>query len=560
MATDLPTLVPQYQRAKNRWLETAGRLQEIAEFLLPYQSNLTMFGGTEGRKKTQRLYHARGIRAADRLARAMHGSVTPDAMEWHSPVMRAPELNKLRPVRAWLQDCSQRLYAARRQSNFSMAIGRFYSSFCALATAGLYVEEKPTTRPGVFGGLQYHFLPLGTFYVEQSGDEVIDTVYRDLRWPLRSVAARFGLGPLRQAFTDLDERLRTKPDEEIEFVHAMYPRRLRDPRVNTTRNWPLASCFFLPQGQPGAVLLSESGLREPAAMVGRWDVAQREVWGTGLGHLAYPDVRSLNKVRELKLMAGGTAVYPPTIRTQRVLLTEASIQPGASMVRSEEFPNLPALEAFDTKAKFNVAELLEADMERAIDDMYYVADLLLPEGGRQMTAYEVEKRVQEKQALLGPTMGRLVSELLMPLFTREFALMSRAGAFAPPPPELLEALEAGQADLDVEWEGPLARAQRAYELVAIDRQMEGTAALASVHPELWDLYDLDAQERRRSEITGYPADIMRDPHIVQQIRQGRAEQQAQQARAAALAQIAESAGKAAPALKLITGDKQQDVA
>lgn len=553
MPADLSLLLPRYQRAKNRWNAHSARLQEIAEFLLPYQSNITIFGA-EGRKKTQRLYHSAGIVAADKLARTMHGTVTPSAFEWHSPVMRQEELNAIKPIRSWLQDCSKRMYAARRQSNFSLAAGRFYASLCTLGTGAMFPEERPAKRPGQFGGLHYNFLPMGTYAIEQSGDEVVDTLYRDLKWPVRSLADKFGVNALPE---DTRRKLADKPDEEVEFVHAIYPRKARDPRKDNTKNWPFASCYFIRKGDgaDGASILSESGFRERPFMVTRWDVAQREVWGIGPGHLAYPDVRSLNEIRKFKLMAGGTAVLPPTIKTQKVLLTEVSLAPGAVMIRDDGNPNMPALEVFDNKAKFNVAELLEEDMTSAINDIYYILELMLPDKGN-MTLGEAQIRVEERQRLLGPTMGRLEAEWLGPLFEREFAIMLRAGAFAEPPPELVEAVGAGEADIDVEWEGPLARAQRSGELLAMDRFNQHVFTVAAVVPETLDRVNWDKQLDVYAEVTGVNPETLNDDARTQQIRDARAKAQQQQQQAAGLAQMAESVGKVAPALKAIQSGTQ----
>lgn len=561
---DLQHLIPQLDRARGTWTTAASRLQEIAELMLPYGSNITMFGGGQGmsrNSKTSRLFHSAGVVAPDKLARSMYSAVTPPAFEWHSPVMRQEHLNQTRSIRAWLQSCSKRLFAVRRQSNFQMEIGRFYHSFCALGTAGIYVDEKTPSRPGEFGGFRYSFMPLGTHYIQQNGDSLIDTLFRVLRMPIRSAVEQFGYDSagyarLSAGVPDLSGKLVKTPDEELEIIHAVYPRSGRDPRRENSRTMPIASCYFLEKGPAGGHVLRESGYREQPFVVARWDVAQREVWGTGPGHLAYPDVASLNALRRARLSGTALAVEPPMIARRKILMTEVALAARAVMYAREGYPGEKPVEPLDLGQRFDVAKITEQDLIQALDDMYYLVELILPEGGPQMTATETERRVQQKQELLGPTMGRLEAELLNPLFHREFALGMRGGLFDPPPPELIEAAQRAaqrgdRVDIDVQWEGPLARAQRGYELVAIDRQMEGTFRVAAVQPEVLDLYDFDEQERRRAEITGYPADVMRDPKKVAQIRAARAEAQQAEKQAAGLAGIAESIGKAGPGIKAL---------
>lgn len=539
MAADLTLLKPRYERAKDRMWRARTRWQELAEFLLPYQSNIIV-QGWEGRKKTVRLYHSHGIAAADKLARTMHGSITSPAQQWHSLVMRQAELRKIKPIEEWLEEIDQRLYLTRNQSNFSMEIGRLYGSLVPLATSGIYVEEGETKRAGQFGGLQYAFMPIGSFSIEQNAAGQIDTLYRDLKWPLRDLLREFG----EDIGMDLVRRAAERPDEEIEFVHAIYPRKARDPRRADARNMPWASCYFRLGGEHGPQILRESGFPEQPFMVPRWDVAQNEIWGTGPGHVAYPDVRSLNRTRELKLAAAGVAVYPPMLQTKGLLLSQVNLSPGAVMLR--EAGNEEVLTAFDNKAKFDVAKLTEEDMVQAINAMFYVLELMLPDKPN-MTLGEAQIRVEQQMRLLGPTMARLESELLKPLIERELGLMSRGGALPPPPPELLELVDV--AEIDIRYEGPLARAQRSAELVAIERTNQWVQGVSPFAPSVADNFDYDEQARTVAEVTGLPATNIKDAGKVAEMRQARSQAQQQAQALAAAGQVADAAGSAAPALK-----------
>ena len=70
--------------------------------------------------------------------------------------------------------------------------------------------------------------------------------------------------------------------------------------------------------------------------------------------------------------------------------------------------------------------------------------------------------------LLGPLAGRQMSEFLGPMVERELDLLARAGQIPPMPQELAEA----GGEYKIEYDSPLARAQRAEEGVAIVRTFE----------------------------------------------------------------------------------------
>ena len=78
--------------------------------------------------------------------------------------------------------------------------------------------------------------------------------------------------------------------------------------------------------------------------------------------------------------------------------------------------------------------------------------LLLANYTDQMTATEVAERVNEKMLILGPMLGRLMSELLDPIITRTFNILLRLKKIPPPPPEL------ANQDYKVKYISPLAKA------------------------------------------------------------------------------------------------------
>ena len=123
--------------------------------------------------------------------------------------------------------------------------------------------------------------------------------------------------------------------------------------------------------------------------------------------------------------------------------------------------------------------------------------------------------------LLGPLAGRQMSEFLGPMVERELDLLARANRLPPMPDELLEA----GGEYKIEYESPLARAQRAEEGVAIVRTFEALGPLAALHPQVFDNFDLDETARTLGEINGMQAKLMRDPKDVAALRDERQSQQ-----------------------------------
>jgi hypothetical protein len=159
-----------------------------------------------------------------------------------------------------------------------------------------------------------------------------------------------------------------------------------------------------------------------------------------------------------------------------------------------------------------------ARLQQSIQQGFYQDQLALKESPA-MTATEVNVRWEMMQRLLGPTLGRLKTDLLDPLIQRTFNILYRANLLAPLPEEL-----AG-ADLDIEYNGPLPRAQQANTAMAIEQWIRGVAELAQINPQALDIVDWDKAMREIAKLRGVPAKAVASE---EDVARGRAEKQQQQ--------------------------------
>jgi hypothetical protein len=187
---------------------------------------------------------------------------------------------------------------------------------------------------------------------------------------------------------------------------------------------------------------------------------------------------------------------------------------------------------------------MEEQRRTAIRSAFYVDQLILGQGP-QMTATEVVQRTEEKMRLLGPVLGRLQAELLQPLITRVYAILSRQRAFAPAPEFM------ANQDLEIEYVSPLAKAQRQGDIQNMTRLLELMSPLSQLAPEIMDYIDADGIAKHLIKILGVPATAVRGAQQVAIIREQKAEAAAAAAEQQELMQTAEAAGNAAPMLRAI---------
>jgi hypothetical protein len=223
---------------------------------------------------------------------------------------------------------------------------------------------------------------------------------------------------------------------------------------------------------------------------------------------------------------------------------------------------MDAIETIRTGMDFTVDANLRRELEQKIAAAFY-ADLfkLPPPQGTPMSATEAQQRWEETHRRLSPTVGRLESEFLSVLLDRAFGILFRAGVF----PELTEALaqfpDEDRRNIDVEYQGPLARAQKAGDLAAVQRTYASILPIAEAVPEVLDVIDHDEAARYVADVAGAPKRIIRDARAVKQIREARAKAAAQKQQmedAMVMAQAAKAGGGAIASLAQAEAAAQQN--
>lgn len=522
------------------WLPT---WQELAEFFMPRRANVHL-GRSPGQPQTERLYDSTGVHANELLAASMQGSLTSAAVKWFYYRVRGLEYGKETEIDQWLEEAGTISYDEIRDSNFSAEAHSFYADLSCFGTAAMFVDRKEPLVGRPWAGLRFKTLPPGTYCVDEDAEGRVDTLYYQTTLTARQAAQQFGTKVLPDVIV-AQLRDGANPDTPFSFIHAVVPRRdpwiAREKKILAPKDRPWASVWISVEGRK---VVREHGYYEFPFMVARWAKSSGEVYGRGPGYTALPDAKTLNKLVELKLRALANMVYPPLKQRDEGVTGKVVLAPGGiTHVR-----DMDAVQPLQLAGRLDLGTLQEDKLQQAIRRVFFSDQLQLQEGP-QMTAYEVQVRYELMQRILGPTLGRLETEFLEPLITRVFNLLDRAGRIPPPPPALAEVL--GSRPLEIQYEGPLQRAQRLGDVVTIQRFFQLAIPLAQLDPTIMDNFDLDSTARVLAESTGVPARIIRDESVRDEIRQQRSAAQAQQAEAAQMQETIKAVGAGAPALKAL---------
>jgi len=189
------------------------------------------------------------------------------------------------------------------------------------------------------------------------------------------------------------------------------------------------------------------------------------------------------------------------------LMSDLDLQPGGETVVRD----IGQIAPYESGARFDVADQLIMDYRVNINKVFLVDRLELKESPA-MTATEVNARFDLMQRLLGPVFGRLQTDLLDPLIERTFRILLR-GRQLPVMPEILADMN---TDLDVNYIGPMARAQKSDSVGMMQQWMAAMGEFGQVFPELNLLPDPQNFGREMAKAMNVPATIVRSKDEVDQ--------------------------------------------
>lgn len=487
--------------------------REIETYVVPIRRS-DQYGDPERHRGAQRgteIYDGTALTALELFAEGLHGYLISPAIQWFRLRMRETWMGDMPEVKLWLQEVEYRMYMALQRSNFYSSMAEYFLDAGSIGTADLYVDEDLSTGKLVFNAIH----PKECYLAENQHGEVTEN-FRRLKLQAHQAWEKFEeLGVQDQLSDQLKRTMETNPYEKFEFLHAIFPRTDRDADLLNNKNKPYASCWIELTGEKK--LIYESGFSRMPHCVWRYKKATGEVYGRSPATAALTDIKGLNTLSKTLLGAAQLAVEPAYNVPAELMGKVRIVARGMNYYSEPE----RIISPIQQTANYPIG-IEREDQKRQIIEEHFKVDffLMLARAERQMTATEIIERQGEKAAVLGTSIGRLNSECLNPVIDTVFDLEMAAGRL-PPPPDVL--YEQG-ADIDVEYMGPLAQAQRRlFKSQGITRGLEAITPVISIEPQVRDNIDWDTVARELLEAFDFPQAAIKTPDVVQAIRQARAQ-------------------------------------
>ena len=523
--TDLTkALLKRYDRLKSQRQNWETHWQEVADYMQPRKADVTKTR-SKGDKRTELIFDSSPIQAVELLAASLHGMLTNPSTPWFSLRFKEEDIEFEDEAKEWLESATEQMYIAFGRSNFQQEIFELYHDLITFGTAAMFIEEDEEDI------LKFSTRHINEVYIAENDKGRVDTIFRKFKMSARAAIQKFGTN------VDFESIQKKNPYEEVDIIHAIYPRDDFDVTKQDKKNMPFESVYMTGKGEE----LSVSGFREFPFVIPRYLKASHEIYGRSPAMTALPDVKMLNEMSKTTIKAAQKQVDPPLlVPDDGFILPVRTVPGGLNFYRSG---TRDRIEPLNIGANNPLGLNMEEQRRNAIRNVFYVNQLMMQQGP-QMTATEVIQRNEEKMRLLGPVLGRLQSELLKPLIDRAFNILLRKNIFKPAPEFL-----AGK-DVEIEYVSPLAKAQKSTELQSIMRGIEIMGSIANVAP-VFDYVNFDKLVRHLMDIVGVPQKVLKPQSQVNAERQQKQEQQQEMQQMQQLQQVAEAGGKIAPLAKAL---------
>jgi hypothetical protein len=154
-----------------------------------------------------------------------------------------------------------------------------------------------------------------------------------------------------------------------------------------------------------------------------------EIYGRGPLITALPDIKTLNKVKELVLKNASLAISGVYTAADDGVLNPATVKiiPGAIIpVARNGGPQGESLKPLPRAGDFNVSQIIINDLVTNIKRIL-LDESLPPDNMSARSATEVVERMKELSQNLGSAFGRLINETMIPLVSKTLQVMDERG-------------------------------------------------------------------------------------------------------------------------------------
>ncbi|HEX4043256.1 MAG TPA: portal protein [Xanthobacteraceae bacterium] len=424
----------------------------------------------------------------------------------------------------WFEEVEDRVYRVMAESNFYDCGVQMFKDLISFATSPMLIYED------VENIINCQVPVVGEYFLFIGSNFRVEGFARLYVLTVSQLVEEFGLDDCPPQVSSLWEQKGASLDKEFIVAHMIEPnfaiQRTGEakPVGRLKGNYTFREHFWI-YGLASAKPLSVRGFHELPVIAPRWQVNGNDPYGTDcpgmvtLGDNMQLQIETRRKAELLEKMVRPPLNAPPELKNQ-----PSSILPGHVNYTNNTSNGMKPVFEVDAQALPGITADLKDIQARIKSGFFNDLFLMLAEATKDMTAYEVAQRQQEKLQVLGPVIERFQNEGASPAIRRIVSVMARKRLLPPMPPSLKG------VPIHIEYISMLAMAQRALKTAGAERMLAVTEKVAPMYPDAPGLINFEKLLRNYNDDLGNSLELMNDDSAFADWKAMRAKaQQGQQA-------------------------------
>ena len=520
----------------------------IAQYLNPRRSLWLTNGGVDqptpnsmvrGQAINQSILDPTGTYASQVCAAGMMSGLMSPSRPWFKlkPAIDFIQLDRAGSL--WFETVEAIIYAVMQQSNFYDSGAQMFEDLVDYGTGVMLIYEDDEDI------IRCQNPVVGEYYIAVSNAFRPESLFRQFVLTISQIVEMFGLENCPQDIRSMWEAKGASLENERIIAHAIEPNFAIGEKGGQNRgvgkivgDFDYRETYWI-WGASADFPLSQRGFKDLPFIAPRWWVTGNDPYGRSPAMQALGDIMQLQQETRRKAEFLEKLVRPPLNAPVELKNQPSSILPGKMNYTTDTSKGIKPVYEVNPQALAGITADIQEVQKRIHTGFFNDLFLMLAQSTKDMTAYEVAQRQQEKLQVLGPVVERFQNEGAAPAIERIFSILKRR-QLLPPLPKSLRGVP-----WKIEFVSMLAMAQRAAATAGIERLLAMQGRLAGLNPQVLDVIDDDEVLNEYGDQLGVSKRVFRAPEQLAKIRAMKAKAQQQ---AAQQQQVQELAQKTTPAM------------
>jgi hypothetical protein len=463
---DVEKILARFKAAETRKTNWDTLYQEALDYAAPHRQIYYQTVDGANKNNADKVFDSTSSVALDSFVSNLQSSLFPPVKEWiqlKAGEGVAPE--KRQEADQQLAHITQVMFDYLKISNFDTQISTSFSDL-ALGVGALLACKGTKENP-----LHFTSVHIAEIYLEEGPNGRIDTAFRKCKMPIRNVKGTWEDADLPD---DYEALLAANPDDKVTIIEAVIADDIQAVNVKEGYEEIISGYRYVVIDEKSQKIIVDRTQESTPWVIFRWLTLPGEIYARGPLIKALPDIKTLNKVKELLLKKASRDIYglytvldDGAVNLDNIRFNSMTFIPVESNGGTRGASIMPLPPAGDAGG---LTQFLFNDLQNSIYKTMFAEPL-----GRVdlpvKTATEIAYRQQELAKKIGAAFGKLQFELMAPLVNRILFILDEMGLID------LGGFKVDGRIINITYMSPLAMAQDQDDFMAVTRYAETIQAL-----------------------------------------------------------------------------------